>query len=46
MAGGKFYTAKPGTFFLFFPQDVHRPNIKVKGYDLVKKLVIKIRMAA
>jgi biofilm protein TabA len=36
-AEGTFYTAEPGTFFLFFPQDVHRPNIKVAGYDMVKK---------
>jgi biofilm protein TabA len=42
-AEGKYYVAKPGTFFLFFPEDVHRPNIEVKGYDVVKKLVIKIR---
>lgn len=43
-AEGKFYIAEPGTFFLFFPQDAHRPNIKVDGFDVVKKLVIKIRM--
>ncbi|RWY50844.1 YhcH/YjgK/YiaL family protein [Mucilaginibacter gilvus] len=43
-AAGTFYTAEPGTFFLFFPQDVHRPNIKVAGYDIVKKLVIKIKV--
>jgi biofilm protein TabA len=41
-AEGEYYTAKPGTFFLFFPNDVHRPNIKVEGYDVVKKLVIKV----
>jgi biofilm protein TabA len=41
---GKYYTAKPGTFFLFFPQDAHRPNIKVDGFDTVKKLVIKIKV--
>jgi biofilm protein TabA len=41
---GKYYIAKPGTYFLFFPQDAHRPNIKVEGYDVVKKLVIKIRV--
>jgi YhcH/YjgK/YiaL family protein len=40
---GKFYIAAPGTFFLFFPADAHRPGIKVKGYDTDKKLVIKIR---
>jgi YhcH/YjgK/YiaL family protein len=44
-AEGTFYVAEPGTFFLFFPQDAHRPNIKVAGYEIVKKLVIKIRVA-
>jgi biofilm protein TabA len=42
-AEGTSYIAEPGTFFLFFPQDVHRPNIKVAGYDVVKKIVIKIK---
>jgi YhcH/YjgK/YiaL family protein len=40
---GKYYIAKPGTFFLFFPVNAHRPVIKVPGYDTVKKIVIKIR---
>ena len=44
-AEGTFYTAGPGTFFLFFPEDVHRPNIKVAGFDVVKKMVIKIKVA-
>jgi len=44
-AEGQFYIATPGTFFLFFPGDAHRPNIKVDGYDIVKKLVIKIKVA-
>ncbi len=44
-AEGEYYIAEPGTFFLFFPADVHRPNIKVDGYDVVKKVVIKIRVA-
>ena len=43
-AEGTYYTAEPGTFFLFFPEDAHRPNIKVAGYDTVKKLVIKIKV--
>ncbi|MET3981091.1 biofilm protein TabA [Mucilaginibacter sp. UYP25] len=43
-AEGVSHTAEPGTFYLFFPQDVHRPNIKVAGYDVVKKLVIKIKV--
>ena len=44
-AEGELYTAKPGTFFLFFPKDVHRPNILIEGFEVVKKVVIKIRMA-
>ncbi|MGN6396980.1 MAG: YhcH/YjgK/YiaL family protein [Mucilaginibacter sp.] len=44
-ATGTSYTAEPGVFFLFFPQNAHRPNIKVPGYDTVKKLVIKIKFA-
>ncbi|MBS1524262.1 MAG: YhcH/YjgK/YiaL family protein [Bacteroidetes bacterium] len=40
---GTYYLATPKEFFLFFPADAHRPNIKVDGYDDVKKLVIKIR---
>ena len=39
---GTYYIAVPKEFFLFFPADVHRPNIKVDGYNSVKKLVIKI----
>jgi len=44
-AEGQYYVAIPGTFFLFFPGDAHRPNIKVAGYDVVKKIVIKIKVA-
>ncbi|MBS1520509.1 MAG: YhcH/YjgK/YiaL family protein [Bacteroidetes bacterium] len=40
---GKFLTATPKEFFLFFPQDAHRPDIKVDGADSLKKLVIKIK---
>ena len=39
---GTYYIATPKEFYLFFPADAHRPNIKVDGYDNVKKLVIKI----
>ncbi|HEY8931441.1 MAG TPA: YhcH/YjgK/YiaL family protein [Mucilaginibacter sp.] len=44
-AKGTSYFAAPGSFFLFFPQDAHRPNILVPGYEVVKKLVIKIKVA-
>jgi YhcH/YjgK/YiaL family protein len=40
---GKFYTALPGTFFLFFPGEAHRPNITINGNKPDKKLVIKIK---
>ncbi|WP_179413439.1 YhcH/YjgK/YiaL family protein [Mucilaginibacter sp. E4BP6] len=43
-ADGTYYIATPSQFFLFFPPDAHRPNIKVDGYDTVKKLVIKIKV--
>ena len=42
-AGGKYYVATQKNFFLFFPGDVHRPDIKIQGFDTLKKLVIKIR---
>ncbi|WP_086592361.1 YhcH/YjgK/YiaL family protein [Hymenobacter crusticola] len=42
---GKYYVAEPGTFYLFFPENGHRPSIKVEGYDVVKKVVFKIRVA-
>jgi YhcH/YjgK/YiaL family protein len=41
---GKFYTAKPGSFFIFSPLDIHRPAFKVKGYDSIKKILIKVRV--
>jgi YhcH/YjgK/YiaL family protein len=44
IADGTYYIATPNEFFLFFPPDAHRPNIKVDGYDVVKKLVIKIKV--
>jgi YhcH/YjgK/YiaL family protein len=42
-ADGVYYTATPQEFYLFFPSEVHRPNIKVDGFDTDKKLVIKIK---
>jgi YhcH/YjgK/YiaL family protein len=44
-ANGKLYSAIPGTFFIFFPSDAHRPNITPGGNKIVKKVVIKIRAA-
>ena len=42
---GKLYNAVPGTFFLFFPSDAHRPNIANGDKVPDKKIVIKIRYA-
>jgi biofilm protein TabA len=44
-ADGKIYLAKPGTFFIFFPENAHRPGITTGGNKTDKKLVIKIRAA-
>jgi len=40
-----YYVAKPGTFFIFFPSDAHRPSIQVKGFNSDKKLVVKIKVS-
>jgi biofilm protein TabA len=40
---GPLYQAVPGTFFLFFPSDAHRPNIMSGDKIADKKIVIKIR---
>jgi biofilm protein TabA len=41
---GQYYEAQPGTFYIFFPSDLHRPGIKTDGSDTVRKIVIKIRV--
>jgi YhcH/YjgK/YiaL family protein len=42
---GEYYVANPDAFFLFFPDDVHRPCIRIGDSKPVKKLVIKIAFA-
>lgn len=41
---GQYYDAVPETFFIFSPQEMHRPAIKVAGNNTVKKIVIKVRV--
>lgn len=43
---GKYYVARPGTFFIFFPGQAHRPGLQVHDKDTaqVRKLVIKMRI--
>jgi YhcH/YjgK/YiaL family protein len=35
--------AKPGTFFIFFPDDAHSPGRKVDENRVVRKIVIKVK---
>ena len=42
---GKIYAVPAGTFMLFFPTEAHRPNITTGGNKVVKKIVIKIKIA-
>ena len=42
---GKIYTVKQNSFLLFFPGEAHRPNITPGGNKVVKKIVIKIKVA-
>lgn len=44
-ATGKIHTGNPGTFFIFFPGDAHRPNISPGGNKPVRKVVIKVKAA-
>jgi YhcH/YjgK/YiaL family protein len=37
-------TAVPGKFFLFFPEDAHRPTVKANENTPVRKIVIKVRI--
>ncbi|MEI9943626.1 MAG: YhcH/YjgK/YiaL family protein [Chitinophagaceae bacterium] len=42
---GKIYTVHANEFLLFFPGEAHRPNITPGGNKVVKKIVIKIKVA-
>lgn len=44
VTGGQYYDAVPGTFFIFSPEEIHKPAFKVAGYNSVKKIVIKVRV--
>lgn len=40
--GGDYLKATPENFFMFFPEDVHRPSITTGDSVLIKKIVVKI----
>jgi YhcH/YjgK/YiaL family protein len=42
---GNIFTVQENSFLLFFPGEAHRPNITPGGNKVVKKIVIKIKMA-
>lgn len=42
--GGEYLKATSENFFLFFPEDVHRPSITTGDSVLVKKIVVKIKI--
>ena len=44
VANPMYYDAAPGTFFIFTPNEIHRPAIKVAGEDSIKRIVIKVRV--
>lgn len=36
--------AEPGKFFLFFPEDAHRPTVKASENTNIRKVVVKVRI--
>jgi len=43
--GGEYIKATPENFVVFFPNDVHRPCIKLNENIPIKKIVVKLRIA-
>lgn len=41
---GQYYDADPGVFFIFSPQEMHRPAIRVPESNKIKRIVIKVRV--
>lgn len=42
--GGENRLATPGKFFIFFPEDAHRPGLKDVENSPVRKVVVKVRV--
>lgn len=42
--GAKIYPATPDRFFIFFPDDVHRPGVKDGESSQVRKVVVKVKV--
>jgi biofilm protein TabA len=41
---GDYTTISPGVFTVFFPHDAHQPGVALGNQQVVKKLVVKVRM--
>jgi biofilm protein TabA len=44
LAGGENRLALPDRFFIFFPEDAHRPGLKDTENSPVKKIVVKVKV--
>lgn len=44
VADGENRLATPERFFIFFPEDAHRPGLKVNENSEVKKIVVKVKV--
>lgn len=42
--GGVNHPATPDRFFIFFPEDAHRPGLKDGENSMVRKIVVKVRI--
>lgn len=36
--------ATPATFFVFFPENLHRPGLKIEANEQVRKVVVKVKI--
>jgi YhcH/YjgK/YiaL family protein len=43
-AESNYRTATPERFFVFFPDDAHRPGVKVNENSQVRKVVVKVKI--
>lgn len=42
--GGKAFKADPEVFFIFFPEDAHKPGLKIDSLAPVRKVVVKVKI--
>jgi len=38
------HKADPGIFFIFFPEDLHRPGLRDGDSTLIRKMVVKVKL--